>query len=179
MIDNILNFIGWFFFIFIVIGNGLVVFFIIKICNLYLLVNWFVVFLVVVDFIVGVVFFLLGYYCVNIMYCNRIVMIFWMVLYWFVMYVLVINFCVLIWNCYFVIVYLFKYNILMIVKWFCMIILVVWLIFLVVLLVFVLGMFVISFIIVYKIMWLICVLVFYIILCMFFFYVVVCILFVV
>lgn len=75
--------------------------------------NWFILLLVVVDFGVGVVVYLWVYICDNCLYCNLNV---YMVFYWFFVYLLVINFCVLIWDCYIVIVYFFKYFFCMIVR---------------------------------------------------------------
>lgn len=52
-------FLGWFFIIVIVIGNGIVICLIIGICCLYNIVNWLVFVFVFVDLFVGFMFFFL------------------------------------------------------------------------------------------------------------------------
>lgn len=114
---------GWFFSVFVIFGNIMVVFIILLRIWLYILLNWFVLLFVVVDFVVGFIFFLIIFFCGKFIFCESdwgydIVVL--------VIYFFVFNLCVMIVDCYIVIIKFLRYVMWMIFCWVVFFVVLVW-----------------------------------------------------
>lgn len=120
---------GWFLVVLIVIGNGLVIYLVVIRFCFYIIVNWFILFLVVVDLCCGLLFFflmfgvMLGFYMIDFIYVGvyfKVSFIFF--------YCLNVSVCVMIVDCFIVIIKFFRYVFLMMVEIIRILIFVVWIV---------------------------------------------------
>ena len=98
---------GWFLSVIAAIGNGFVIFLVVKTRLVYSSSNWFVLSLAIADLFLGVFVFPLGFLCNSSSSCNVHV---YMSFHWFFLHSSVANLCTLTWDRYVAIVYPFKYQ---------------------------------------------------------------------